>query len=378
MVVHPSVELYGADLQMLETVRAASEGGWEVELVLPASGPLNARAAAAGARVTVRAFPVLRKSLMRPDRLLGLAVSAGRAVLDAVRGLRVRRPDVLYVSTVTIPWWLLAGRLASVPTVCHVHEAEEDQAWAVTAALTAPLLLADRVVTNSGAARRSIGRVWTALGRRARVVHNGVAGPPEAPEAPRTGPGDTLNVVVVGRLSPRKGIDVALEAVARLVAAGRDVRLRVAGSTFTGYEWYEDQLRARAQEPDLRGRVELLGFVHPSWPELARADVVLVPSRVEPFGNTAVEALLARRPVVASDVQGLAEIVRDGTNGVLVAPGDADALADAVARLHDDPGLRDLLATAGQEDASRRFSTARYAEDVRSELDAARSLTREG
>lgn len=367
VVAHPSTELYGADLQMLETLRAALAGGWDVELVLPGDGPLAPRAQALGVRVTRAEVPVLRKALLHPARLLPLAVSAARSVVRAVRALRRTRPDLVYVSTLTIPWWVLAARLARVPVLCHVHEAEEDQSRAVTAALTAPLLLADRVVTNSAAARRSVGLVFPSLAERAVVVHNGVPGPAATPgPPPAAGP---LRLVLVGRLSPRKGTDVALDAVARVVERGHDVHLRVAGSTFTGYEWFEDELRARLDDPRLTGRVELLGFVHPTWPVLADADVVLVPSRVEPFGNTAVEAMLAGRPVVASDVQGLAEIVRDGSTGLLVPPGDPSALADAIVLLAEDPALRSRLAAAARADARLRFSPERYASRVRAELD---------
>ncbi|MFS0706428.1 glycosyltransferase, partial [Cellulomonas sp. 179-A 9B4 NHS] len=367
VVAHPSTELYGADLQMLETLRAARAGGWDVELVLPGDGPLTARAAALGVRVTRADLPVLRKSLLHPARLPGLALAAVRSVVRTTRTLRRTRPDLVYVSTLTIPWWVVAARLARVPVLCHVHEAEEDQPRVVTAALTAPLLLADRVVTNSAAARRSIGPVFGSLAERAVVVHNGVPGPADDPAPPA--PGGPLRVALVGRLSPRKGTDVALEAVAQAVARGHDLRLRVAGSTFTGYEWFERELRARLDEPALAGRVELLGFVHPTWPLLAEADVVLVPSRVEPFGNTAVEAMLAGRAVVASRVQGLAEILRDGETGLLVPPGDAAALADALARLDGDPALRARLAAAARADALTRFSPERYAVAVRAELD---------
>src|SRR5699024_5942754 len=168
--------------------------------------------------------------------------------------------------------------------------------------------------------------------------------------------GAPARVVVVGRLSPRKGIDVAVEAVGLLGRRGHDVRLEVCGTTFEGYEWFEDELRERITALDLADRVELRGYVRPTWGVLASADVVLVPSRAEPFGNTAVEALLAGRPLVASAVQGLVEIVDDGRTGLLVTPADPVALADGIERLLADPGLAARLAAAGLADARERFS----------------------
>ena len=376
LVAHPSPDLYGSDRQMLETVSAAVAGGWAVEVVLPFDGPLVPLLRDVGAQVRFAHVPVLRKAVMHPRRLAGFVLGSARAVRSIRARLRVAPPDLVYVSTVTIPVWLLGARWARVPTLCHVHEAEEGHHRLVSLALAAPLALADRVVANSLAARRAIERAAPPLGRSVHVVHNGVPARPEEPAARERSPDEPWELVLVGRLSPRKGIDVALEAVALLAAEGRDVHLSVCGTIFPGYEWYERDLRDRAARPDLAGRVDLLGYVHPTWPLLDAADVVLVPSRTEPFGNTAVEGLLARRAVLASDVQGLAEVLTDDRTGLLVPPGDAGALAAATARLLDDPHLRSRLAEQGYADAVVRFSTDRYAQAMRRELDLAAAARR--
>ncbi|MEO7236462.1 MAG: glycosyltransferase, partial [Lapillicoccus sp.] len=323
------------------------------------------------------------------------ARDALRAHLDISAHLAATRPDVVVVNTLTIPPWLTAARQRSVPTVCHVHEAEETAGRPVRTALALPTALASVVVVNSRASLAALVDVVPALRARARVVYNGVAGPAPDGDAPRPGMegaeglegaegkdvplGATTRpsrLVVVGRLSPRKGTDVALEAVALLVTRGYDVQLDVCGSAFSGYEWFEEQLRARASRPDLAGRVTFHGYVNPTWPYLLRARVVLVPSRQEPFGNTAVEAMLARRPVVASDVQGLREIVDDGVDGVLVPAGDAVALADAVARLLDDPAHAGRLAAAAAGTAAVRFSPERYGHDIGEAVEAAARVRR--
>ena len=276
-----------------------------------------------------------------------------------LRLLREVGPDAVYVNTVTVPLWLAVARLTGRPTLGHVHEAEDDVPRLVSFLLNAPFLLASAIVVNSQAARETLVRAVPPLARRTDVVHNGLPGPAEEP-VPPVARGGPRRVVLVGRLSPRKGTDVALEAVARLRTEGRDVRLELYGSVFPGYEWFEEQLRARSSEPDLAGQVHFGGYTSPTWPALAGADVVLVPSRAEPFGNTAVEAQLAGRPVVASAVQGLKEIVTDGETGLLVRPDDAAALAAAIASILDDPDLGRTLALAGRRSARRRFSQERY------------------
>lgn len=363
LVVHPSAELYGSDRVAYETVAGLREAGHEVTVVLADHGPLEELLA--GLEVPVRVLPgaVLRKALLSPRGLLGFLVALARAVPPAVRLLRERRPDVVYVSTVTVPLWLLLGRLARARVVCHVHEAEEGLPRPLRTLLGAPLLLAHRVVANSGTSRDVVLADVPPLRRRTEVVDNGVPGPAATtPVRERAEP--PVRLVLVGRVSPRKGTDVAVEALARLRADGVPAELTLVGGVFPGYEWFERQVRERAAELGVDRHVTWAGVLPEVWAALDAADIALVPSRVEPFGNAAVEALLAGRPVVVGRTQGLREIVTAGVNGELAAPGDPEDLAAAVRRLLADwPGAVARARTA-QQRAAERFAPARYRREI--------------
>jgi glycosyltransferase involved in cell wall biosynthesis len=358
LVAHPSPDVYGSDLQLIESIAGLRKAGFAVTVCLPAPGPLVERLG--DTTVRVRSFPVLRKSLLSPLALARFVLLMPRDLVRLIATVRAVRPDVVYVNTVTIPLWILAARLTRTPVLVHVHEAEEDAPRPVRAALAAPLLLAAEVIANSVASQRVLVDAMPRLAGSILVIHNGIRDNGAAP-ARRALPG---RVALIARLSPRKGIDVALEAVALLRRGGRQVEIDVCGTAYEGYEWFERQIRERSAESDLVGAVHLLGYVNPTDAVLASASVVLVPSRVEPFGNTAVEAQLAGRPVIVSDVQGLAEIVVHGRTGLLVPPGDAPALAFAISRLLDDPEFAHQLADAGLADAHERFSLARYQDQV--------------
>ena len=358
LVAHPSPDVYGSDRQLLESLAGMRAAGWAVTVHLPGDGPLVDLMS--DTPVRVQQFPVLRKALLRPGALVRLVLTTPRDLVRIVRTIRAAHPDAVYVNTVTIPLWILAARLTRTPVLVHVHEAEEDAPRILRIALLAPLLLASAVIANSEASRRVLIDGLPRLARRTTVIPNGIpdiAG--DSPDAAEPG-----RLALVARLSPRKGVDVALDAVALLRRRGYPVSLDVCGTAYPGYEWFDRQLRDRAGKPDLAGAIRFLGYVNPTGPVLARASVVLVPSRTEPFGNTAVEGFLARRPVVASRVQGLAEIVADGRTGLLVPPGDAVALAAAIARILDDPALARTLAEAGRTEAETRFSSARYRRDI--------------
>src|SRR5690606_36544860 len=123
--------------------------------------------------------------------------------------------------------------------------------------LALPLLLADRLVVNSRTTRGTATGLVPGLRSRTRLVYNGVE-PPPGPVGPpdRNGP---ARLVVIGRISPRKSTQTALEATAILRSRGRDVRLEVCGTPAPGADDFHDQLRQRAERPDLAGAVSFTG-----------------------------------------------------------------------------------------------------------------------
>lgn len=369
LIAHHTPDLYGSDLQLLESVTGLVDSGRRVIVSLPHSGPLAPLLEARGAEITFLDVPVLRKSLLSLRGLVKLLWHSFRSLRPAVGSLKRSGADAVYVNTLTIPLWILAGRLARVPVLCHVHEAQNEGNKMVRAGLAAPLLFTQAIVVNSRASQDALTTALPLLSRkRTTVVYNGINGPVVSPRGPERNHNDPAHLVLVGRLSPRKGSDVALEAVEKLLEQGYDVRMTLAGTAFEGYEWFADELRAKAGRPPLAGCVEFLGYVNPVWELLDSADVVLVPSRTEPFGNTAVEAQLSRRPVVASRVQGLREIIEDAKTGFLAEPGNSTDLAAVVARVLDNPGLARRVAEEGFRRAGQRFSTHRYAEMIVAEV----------
>lgn len=360
LVAHPGAEFYGSDRVVLESVVAMVQAGALVDVTVPETGPLVDELERAGAAVAVEPALVLRKRILRPRNWLSTAAVAVRA-LGASRRLLRPKPDLVYVNTITLPLWPLLARIRSIPVLTHIHEAEADASPLMLRALYLPHLCANATVANSEFSRSIAARAYRSLGRRTRVIYNGVAGPDTASPARRSLADPPVHLAYVGRLSPRKGTDVVIDATAELIDDGVDVDLDVLGEAFTGYGWYVDELRETVTRRGLDSHVHFLGFRDEIWETLEAADVVVVPSRAgEPFGNTAVEAALAGRPLIVSESSGLLEATR-GLPGVhRVRPGEASAIAGAVREIVAHwPDERARAASAARL-ASLRFDPDRY------------------
>ena len=359
LVVHPGAELYGADRVLLASATALA-AAFEVTVALPAPGPLVAELESRGLRVVLCRMPVLRNSALRPRGALRLLADGVLGALPALRLIRSAGADGVYVNTLTLPSWPLLARLAGRRSVCHVHEAEASAPRLLRIGMAVCPALADRVVANSRFSLDVLARTAPWLRRRATVVHNAVPGPDVVvpPRAELVGP---VRLLFVGRLSPRKGPQLAVATLQELLARGVDARLQLVGSVFTGYEWFEAELRGTVAAAGLTDRVEFLGFRSPVWPALADSDVVLVPSLMEEsFGNTAVEAVLAARPSVVSDHSGLREAAAGYAAAQLVPAGDAGAWADAVQRVVGDWAGSRAAAVDDAREAARRHGLDRY------------------
>jgi glycosyltransferase involved in cell wall biosynthesis len=363
LVVHPGAELYGADRVLLESV-AALAAGHDVTVALPGHGPLVAAVEELGVRVVFCRMPVLRKAALRPRGALRLLADGLLGLVPALRLLRTQAEAGVYVNTVTLPSWPLLARLAGRRSLCHVHEAEQSAPRLLQRGLALAPALSDRVVVNSRFAREVLLGTAPRLRRRSSVVYNAVRGPNAASpaRAELTGP---LRLLFVGRLSPRKGPQTAVATLQELLARGVDARLTLVGSVFEGYEWFEEELRGTVVRAGLGDRVEFLGFRADVWPHLAATDVVLVPSVAEePFGNTAVEAVLAARPLVVSAHSGLREAAAGYAAAQAVAAGRPGEWADAVQRLTADWDATRTAALADAAEARRRHATERYRDEL--------------
>lgn len=164
-----------------------------------------------------------------------------------------------------------------------------------------------------------------------------------------------LVVLTVGNIRRVKGHDVLIRAAAYLRPRFPDISFRVAGDVLE--PGYFDELNVLIHDLGVSDCFQFLGGITQLQGQLEDADVFVLPSRSEGFSNAIVEAMAASLPVVATDVGGNAEAVRNGVSGVIVPSEDPVALAEGLALILRNPMLAEQMGKAGRQFAIERFTT---------------------
>jgi glycosyltransferase involved in cell wall biosynthesis len=190
---------------------------------------------------------------------------------------------------------------------------------------------------------------------RFAIVHYGIA----AQDGVAAYAGTEPRLLCIGRLIPIKGHEVLLRALRRARQQVPGLSLDIAG---TGP--VEPTLRSLARDLRIEDAVRFLGHVTPVGQMIENAAIVVIPSLGEGFGMVALEAMERGRPVIATAVGGLPEIVVDGETGIVVPPGDEQALAAAIVALATDLGHGAEMGAAGRARAVAEFSPERSADRI--------------
>lgn len=285
-----------------------------------------------------------------------------RGMLGTWSKLRRARPDLLHVHHV----WPAADRYLAVLAraagverlVVTEHIVGESHSAGQRALKRDELARADAVTAVCGAIADTLVRDYGVPRERVRVVPNGADTPDEAAEAPlarqwrerfAAGPMRPL-WAVAARLEEQKGHAVLFDALAEVHKRGFDFALAVAGDGSR-----RGLLEERARQLGLAPQVHFLGALADVGPLFAAADAVLLPSLWEGLPLTLLEAMARARPVVASAVGGVPEVVEHGENGWLVPPGDVTALAEALELFHRKPERATRLGRAAAELVRRDY-----------------------
>lgn len=300
-----------------------------------------------------------------------------RSSRPLARLIDARRPDVLCPVMVTPALSALSAlrrarhKPAAVLSIQNSLSVSHEQGPGIVDRIELQLIrrqfpALDGAIALSGGVAAELRRIVPALRDRVELLPNiGLPLPAQMAEAmtlnrPEAGPGCTL--LACGRLTKQKDYPTLFRAFARL--SGPDLQLKILGDGDL-----RQSLMQISQDLGIADRVTFLGFQRDPFSHMRRADIFVLSSRWEGFGNVLVEAMAMGTPVVSTDCpHGPAEIIEDNQTGLLVPTESPEALAAALQRLIDNPELRLQLGQAGQtraQDFSASQIGAAYAQHFR-------------
>jgi phosphatidylinositol alpha-1,6-mannosyltransferase len=355
-------------------------------LLRPGQVEILTVAAGDGTDVTATSFEVPTMQLPYPLERSNRLTNVVRCARRTSRIVKDRRIEVLQVCDLRpmgyVGVWIRARR--GVPYVLYVYGMDVNKetrkvrhSWLKRVTARAILGRAAAIIAISSFTARRTRELMSSLGLagedRVHVVHPGTD-----PDRFRPNPtaalsmrrrlkiGDRSMILTVGRLVPRKGVDMLLAALAVVATRHPDIVLVVAGE---GPD--RERLESEARRLGLEDRVLFLGPVpEEELPDLyAAADLFVLPARedgdeVEGFGIVFCEAAATGLAVVGGDSAGVADAVRHGETGILVPPSDPRAIAGAIMELLEDDDRRRSMGAAGRRAVMAHYHWERAAEEV--------------
>ncbi len=254
----------------------------------------------------------------------------------------------------------IPARFSGARTVFHLHDALLSPSeggniggFARKALIFFMRHFADGVIANSEFVRETVVSLEPRLAGRTFAIHNGID-----PSAARFSDGErapgAIRLLSMGRMDWRKGFQCGIEAVAIL----KDRHGIDAEYTVLGVGACLEELSALARTLGVEDRVVFPGFVDSVAERIAASDMVLVPSLwQEPFGLTVIESMACRKPVIASRVGGIPEIIEDGVNGFLVSPERAaEEIVQKILMMLRNPGLAEDMSERARATVLEKFT----------------------
>ena len=340
----------GAERALLLTLRSLDPSRYAPTVLAGTDGEFASQVRAMGIPCRVSSLtPLARRQPI-----------AGLRSIGAVLSVALREKAAL-IHTNEAPSFQPAGyaaRILGIPAISHIRfpDSASGYGWFLRPGFSRALFVSRALLDQALAEKDSV------FTNRADVLHDGVETQPEWSASDLAGerrllglPENRPIVAMTGQIAEVKGIWDFVAAAEILAKRGPEPFFAVLGDDLKTGGATRRAMEARVASLGMSDRFKFLGF-RKDAPRLVQAfDVIAVPSHVEPLGNATLEAMAAGRPVVGSRVGGIPEMIVDGETGTLVPPSDPQALADAIARVVQDPSLRSGMARAARARARKAF-----------------------
>lgn len=371
LYVHCESDLYGSNISLLNLCSNLNPREFEPFVLLARTGPLATVLKERSIKVFVRPMSYIRRSF-DPLFFLKFAANYLPGIRAAANIITKHQIDLVHTNTIHIQAGAIAGRLLGKKVVWHIREIIPDPRIAIMPLYRLIHGLSDHIICISQAVRREMEKF---VGRSGKIscIYNAVdtekfvAQPDTQTTRHLLGiPVDSPLIGMVGRITFWKGQDAFIRAAALISKVFPQARfLIVGGIDRKRYHGYYQDLLNLAQTLGIRDKIVFTGFREDIPALMSAMDVVVVPStRPEPFGLVVIEAMALKKPVIATDHGGAAEIIKSDELGSLVPPNNPEAIAERVEYFLNDDEIRTTIGENARKYVERNFTIKDYVENI--------------
>lgn len=375
LYVHQSAELYGSDKTLFYLVRSVNiKPDFNVVVILPNDGPLKEVLEANNIEVVISPVLKLSRQMFTLKSILFFPFRVKKAIKSLNNSLNGQKIDIIHSNTLAVLIGAFYSKKYNIKHIWHIHEIIIKPKIVVEMLPFIVDWYSDIVVFNSKASKQFLCRRKKSLNEKSIIVLNGFDR--EEPITPhskiseirtnlfKSNNNETV-LALVGRINRWKGHNLLLDVFARLKQKTLNLKLIFVGSAPPNQDYLAEELQASINSYGLQNDCLIIPFQKNIWNIWDSIDVAIVPStEPEPFGLVAVEAMLAKKPVIAANHGGLSEIVVSEDTGYLFEPNNGNDLERCILNLLLSEKKLKKFAYNGHKRAINRFSLKSYTDAI--------------
>lgn len=356
----------GSTISLLRRIERLDRNSFRVTVAVPEEGPMVKKYKNAGAKVRIIPFCVLLRFTGIGDFIKYICRFLP-SVLRLYRFMKSNGVDIVHSNDSIVLVGGIAGKLAKLRTVTHIRDDIKTPVWVVRLRNLIINMFSDRVLSVSKAVLDNFGMYGGDLSK-SQVFYNGVDLDLFVPSEKSNGSGAlalkrTLCIPVeariithIGRIDPNKGQEDMVRAAELILKVEPSVYFLLVGDNNTiRFQWYKDRVMKIIEEKNLKNQVVLMGRMDSIQDIINISDVIVLNSIYDAHPGVVCEASACGKPVVASDVGGIPELVDEGVTGYLIPPRDVKSLTDSLLHLLSDAALCKEMGLMGRKHMEKNF-----------------------
>ncbi len=374
LIINQSAELYGSDKALLELLENFPVN-YNPIVVLHEKGPLTEKLNNLNIEIIETSVIKVKRGILNMKFLLSLPFEVYSSFITIRNQLSGRKISLIHSNATSVFIGAFYSFFFRIPHIWHVHEIIEEPKKIAKIYPSIVSFFSKKVIFNSKATENHFLTILPKIKKKGVLIYNG-----QKREFPYLGEleinklrdkicsscnKNTVVIALVGRISRLKGQKLLLKAFKELFEKFNNVHLLYVGSTPKGQEFYLENLNHKITTLNLTQKVTIFPFTENIWSIYDSIDIVVVPStEPESFGLVATEAMLSKKPVIASNIGGLKEIVVDNETGFLFNHKNVVDLQRKIELLVQDNELRKKMGEKGHIRVKEHFSSEKYVKKI--------------